>query len=69
YGRPGLLHPMSGGSSPVYAFAGPLGISVVSAGVGYADNRTHSPNEHVRLSDFLSGARHVARILDGFAGL
>lgn len=69
YGRPSLLHPMSGGSSPVYAFAGPLGISVVSAGVGYADNRAHSPNEHVRLTDFLSGARHVARILDGFAGL
>ncbi len=69
YGRPSLLHPMSGGSSPVYAFARPLGIPVVSAGVGYADNRAHSPNEHMRLSDFLSGARHIARILDGFASL
>ncbi len=69
YDRPSLLHPMSGGSSPVYAFARPLGISVVSAGVGYADNCAHSPNEHVRLSDFLNGARHIARILNGFAGL
>ncbi|MGQ0549965.1 MAG: M20/M25/M40 family metallo-hydrolase [Armatimonadota bacterium] len=69
YGRTSALHPMSGGSSPVYAFARPLGIPVVSAGVGYADNRAHSPNEHVRLGDFLNGARHIARILDGFAGL
>jgi acetylornithine deacetylase/succinyl-diaminopimelate desuccinylase-like protein len=69
YGRPSQLFPMSGGSSPVYAFAGPLGIPVVTAGVGYASNNAHSPNEHVRFGDFLNGARHIARILDGFAGL
>jgi acetylornithine deacetylase/succinyl-diaminopimelate desuccinylase-like protein len=69
YGRPAVLHPLGGGSSPVYAFATPLGIPVVTAGVGYADNRTHAPDEHVRLSDFLNAARHIARILDGFADL
>lgn len=69
YGRPSLLHPMSGGSSPVYAFAGPLRIPVVTAGVGYANNATHSPDEHVRLEDFLNGARHIARILEGFGTL
>ncbi|MGQ0570772.1 MAG: M20/M25/M40 family metallo-hydrolase, partial [Armatimonadota bacterium] len=69
YGLPSVLHPMGGGSSPVYAFAGPLGIPVVTAGVGYADNRTHAPDEHVRLSDFLKAARHIARIVDGFASL
>jgi acetylornithine deacetylase/succinyl-diaminopimelate desuccinylase-like protein len=69
YGAPSLLQPMGGGSSPVYAFAGPLGIPVVTAGVGYADNRTHAPNEHVRLDDFLNAARHIARIIEGFARL
>jgi acetylornithine deacetylase/succinyl-diaminopimelate desuccinylase-like protein len=37
--------------------------------VGYWDNRTHSPNEHIRIEDFLNAARQIARIVDGFAGL
>ncbi len=70
YGKPGIIVPMLGGSSPVYAFAGPLGgIPVVNAGVGYHGSRTHSPDEHVRLTDFVNGARHIARILNGFAEL
>jgi acetylornithine deacetylase/succinyl-diaminopimelate desuccinylase-like protein len=69
YGQPYQLMPLVGGSSPVYAFARPLGnIPVVAAGIGRGiTNRTHSPDEHVRLDDFLDGARHIARILDGFA--
>jgi acetylornithine deacetylase/succinyl-diaminopimelate desuccinylase-like protein len=69
YGLPSQLTPLGGGSSPVYAFARPLRIPVVNAGVGYANNRTHAPDEHVRLEDFLRAARHIARILDGFADL
>jgi acetylornithine deacetylase/succinyl-diaminopimelate desuccinylase-like protein len=69
YGKPSVLHPMGGGSSPFYAFAQPLGIPVVTAGVGYADNRTHAPDEHVRLGDFLNAARQIARILEAFPGL
>lgn len=70
YQLPYALEPIGGGSSPMYAFAAPLGgIPIVTAGVGYADNRTHSPNEHVRLSDFLNAARHIARIIDGLADL
>ncbi|MBI1743858.1 M20/M25/M40 family metallo-hydrolase [Candidatus Acetothermia bacterium] len=69
YGKPSVLVPMTGGSSPVYAFADPLKISVVTAGVGYPGSRVHAPDEHVRLNDFLNAARHIARILDGFADL
>lgn len=71
YGLPYQLTPLVGGSSPVYAFARPLGnIPVIAAGVGRGiTNRTHSPDEHVRLDDFLNGARHIARILDGFASI
>lgn len=69
YGLPSTLNPMGGGSSPVYAFAKPLNIPVVTCGVGYANNRTHAPDEHVRLVDFLNAARHIARILDGFGDL
>jgi acetylornithine deacetylase/succinyl-diaminopimelate desuccinylase-like protein len=70
YGLPSMLLPMAGGSSPQYAFARPLGgIPIITAGVGYWDNRTHAPNEHMRLQDFLNAARHIARIMAGFADL
>jgi acetylornithine deacetylase/succinyl-diaminopimelate desuccinylase-like protein len=70
YGKSTLNTPMIGGSSPVYAFAEPLGnIPVVFAGVGYDKNRTHSPDEHVRLVDLLNAARQFARMIEEFAGI
>jgi acetylornithine deacetylase/succinyl-diaminopimelate desuccinylase-like protein len=69
YGKPSVLVPLQGGSSPVYAFAGPLGITVVTAGLGYPGSRTHAPNEHIRLDDFSRASRHIARVLDRFAEL
>jgi acetylornithine deacetylase/succinyl-diaminopimelate desuccinylase-like protein len=70
YGKPTQIVPTSGGSTPIYAFSGPLGnIPVVTAGVGYWDNRAHAPDEHVRLQDFVNGARHIARIIEGFGSL
>jgi acetylornithine deacetylase/succinyl-diaminopimelate desuccinylase-like protein len=68
YQRPYRINPLLGGSSPIYAFAGPLGgIPVIWAGIGYSDNRAHSPDEHIRLADFLNGARHIAYILNDFS--
>lgn len=67
YGKKARLDPLGGGSSPAYAFAKPLGISVVDAGIGYWDGRAHAPDENIRIEDFLNGARHLALLLDGFA--
>ena len=69
YGKDLILIPSVGGSSPVYAFAGPLGIPVISPGIGYWDSRTHAPDEHFRLEDFHNAARNIARILDRFGEL
>lgn len=70
YGRETILLPTVGGSSPVYAFQKPLGnIPVISPGVGYWDSRTHAPDEHVRIEDFLNAARNLARIVDRFGEL
>ncbi len=69
YGKKCVLIPMTGGSSPVYAFAGPLNIPVINPGVGYDGSRTHAPDENVRLDDFYNAARQIARILNQFAGL
>jgi acetylornithine deacetylase/succinyl-diaminopimelate desuccinylase-like protein len=70
YGKDLILVPTTGGSSPVYAFAGPLGnIPVISPGVGYWDSRTHAPDENLRIEDFHNAARNIARILEGFGQL
>ncbi|HEY7122590.1 MAG TPA: M20/M25/M40 family metallo-hydrolase [Ktedonobacterales bacterium] len=70
YGVAGRVVPLIGGTSPVYAIARPLGnIPVISPGVGYWDNKTHAPDEHVRVTDFQNAARHIGRILDEFADL
>ncbi len=67
YGGSPALVPLIGGSSPGYAFADTLGIPVVTAGIGYWDNRPHAPNEHFRIEDFIQGTRHLAAILDAFS--
>lgn len=68
YEKPYEMTPLAGGSSPAYAFALPLGnIPVLFAGTGYANNNAHAPDEHIRLGDFVNGARHIARILEGFS--
>jgi acetylornithine deacetylase/succinyl-diaminopimelate desuccinylase-like protein len=68
--EPRPIVPLSGGSSPAYAFSGPLGgIPVVHAGVGYPGANAHAPDENIRIQDFLNGARHIARMIDGFGTL
>ena len=66
----------NGGAPPVdiqrmRALPGPMGgTPVVTADVSYGGrNQTHSPNEHVRLEDFLKASRHIARIVLGFGEL
>ena len=70
YKPPYHINPLGGGSSPEYAFAGPLGnIPIIDAGIGYSNSRGHAPDENIRLSDFLNGSRYLAYILDEFANL
>ena len=66
YGKSVLIGPIAPWSSPMHAVAHPLGIPVVNPGIGYWDNRSHAPNEHIRINDFLNGARHIARIILDF---
>lgn len=68
--EPKMPAPLSGGSSPAYAFSAPLGnIPVVHAGVGYPNAGAHAPDENMRIGDFVNGARHIARLLNGFGDL
>jgi acetylornithine deacetylase/succinyl-diaminopimelate desuccinylase-like protein len=67
YGKPALLVPMSGGTTPKYLFT-EKGVPVVTPGVGFgASNLAHSPNENLRIVDLKNAARHIARVLARFA--
>jgi acetylornithine deacetylase/succinyl-diaminopimelate desuccinylase-like protein len=69
YGKEVRLDPLIGGSGPAYIFGRTLGAPIIYAGVNYPNGGAHAPDEHVRLNDLRLGIRHVARILDGFAGV
>ncbi len=63
YGKEPALIPLVGGSGPIHPFVAGLRQPVVTCGVGYPGSRAHAPNENLRLSDLLLGAKHTARFL------
>lgn len=67
YGAAMRMSPMNGGSGPLYSFVGVLKVPVANAGIGYPGGRAHAPDENFRLSDFIKGTQHTARILARFA--
>jgi acetylornithine deacetylase/succinyl-diaminopimelate desuccinylase-like protein len=36
-------------------------------GHGYPDTKAHAPNENIRIDLYLKHARHMARVIRGFA--
>lgn len=67
YGVSPIIEPMIGGSGPNYPFIHVLGMPLISAGVGHPGGRAHSPNENIRIGDFINGTRHTARIVTRFS--
>lgn len=66
YGQQPVVAPMSGGSGPMEPFIRLLDLPVVAAGVAYPESHAHSPNENIRLVDFINGIRHTAYIIEAF---
>ena len=67
YDAPPSLFPLVGVSGPFYPFAVTLGLPIVTIGCGYPGARVHSPNENLRLSDLVRGAKHTARFIAALA--
>lgn len=67
YGKKMQIVPMVGGSGPVHMFLHDLGLTVVTAGLGYPGTKAHAPNENIVIDHYLKHAKHVARILGEFA--
>jgi acetylornithine deacetylase/succinyl-diaminopimelate desuccinylase-like protein len=67
YGKDPVVYPIVGGSGPIHPFAVGLRQPVVTCGVGYPGGRAHAPNENLRISDLLLGAKHTARFCAALA--
>jgi len=67
YGVPMQIAPMVGGSGPNHVFIHELGVPVVCAGLGYPDTRAHAPDENFRIDLYVKHAKHVVRMMEGFA--
>ena len=60
-----IVTPNSPGTGPIYDMCDRLGISMVTGeAVGRTDSLIHSPNEHIRLDDYIQGIKHFAAFMD-----
>ena len=62
-GQPAVVVPTAGGSVPLWAFTDLLGLPTIVVPYANANNRQHSPNEHIRLDHLYQGIRTTARLL------
>ena len=62
-GEPAVLLPTLGGSVPLFAFTDILKLPTLLVPYANANNRQHSPNEHLRLDHLFQGVRTTAQLL------
>ncbi|MGQ0548230.1 MAG: M20/M25/M40 family metallo-hydrolase [Armatimonadota bacterium] len=67
YGTPPIILPTMAGSGPMHVVCGQFGTPAVGTGIGHAQANVHGPNEHIRLTDYVQGIKHIALILQRFA--
>lgn len=63
YGQPLVIRPTSIGMSPKYKFA-PR--PTVGLGVEYAGSQLEEPDEHIRVADWVAGARMIVAVLEEY---
>lgn len=63
YGEPPIKIRTSGGSIPISPFVQTLGVPAVSVPTVNPDNNQHSPNENLRLGNFVEGIKVILAVL------
>lgn len=63
YGQEPIRIRTSGGSIPISPFVATLGVPAVSVPTVNPDNNQHSPNENLRMGDFLRGVETMLAVL------
>jgi acetylornithine deacetylase/succinyl-diaminopimelate desuccinylase-like protein len=67
-GERAVLMPTLGGSVPMFAFTDVLQFPTLLVPYANANNRQHSPNEHLRLDHLFQGVRTTAQVLIDMGG-
>jgi acetylornithine deacetylase/succinyl-diaminopimelate desuccinylase-like protein len=67
-GQRAVLAPTAGGSVPIWAFTDILGLPTLLVPYANANNRQHSPNEHLQLDHLFQGVRTTAQLLTDLGG-
>lgn len=62
-GEPAVVLPTMGGSVPLWAFTDILGLPTIVVPYANANNRQHTPNEHLRLDHLFQGVLTTAHLL------
>ena len=63
FGQPPIRIRTSGGSVPISPFVDTLGVPAVSVGTVNPDNNQHSPDENIRLGNFVDGIAIMTAVL------
>jgi len=63
FGKSPIRHRTSGGSIPISPFVETLGVPAVSVPMANRDNNQHSPNENIRLGNYLEGIKTLYYIM------
>jgi acetylornithine deacetylase/succinyl-diaminopimelate desuccinylase-like protein len=67
-GQQAVVMPTMGGSVPIWAFTDILRLPTILVPYANANNRQHSPNEHLRLDHLFQGVRTTAGLLRDLGG-
>lgn len=68
YGQDPIIYPMIAGTGPIHILSTALGIPVSSGmGVSHADDRIHSPNENIRVEDYIQAIKYNGVLIQKFA--
>jgi acetylornithine deacetylase/succinyl-diaminopimelate desuccinylase-like protein len=68
YGEAPIILPTMAATGPMHVVCGQFGTPAVGTGIGYSGGNSHGPNENIRINDFVQGIKHMALILERFAG-
>ena len=63
FGKPPIKQRTSGGSIPISPFVNELGIPAVTVPTVNRDNNQHSPNENIRVGNYIEGVKTIYAIL------
>ena len=66
-GRPAVLIPSSGGTSPMWQVCGKRSLANVTLGMGHPGSGAHAPNENVRLDDYWRALRATVALFRRYA--